>query len=367
MLTVVEHLLFFGNVKGMYGSNLDRACEKVITDIGLSEKRHVLSSALSGGMKRKLSLAIALIGDPKFLLLDEPTSGMDPYSRRSTWELLQQCKKDRVVLLTTHFMEEADTLADRVAIMSEGLIRCSGSPLFLKTRFGAGYVLSLSKSHLEVPVDKIELQVKNIIPNAVLTSSVAGEVIFRLPIDAVPLFAQLFSMLKENSSLLGINSYGISLTTLEQVFISLAQEEHSYRDSQVNEDYDDDHEDEWLHWWVEYFKNTLSYYFSSPDKNRVSAIPTNESPQNLMVDSETSQNIAGVSDNNDSKQSNPTIQTDNNAEINKAKFISTGTSKGTISVQFYELLRKRYIIASRDLKGIFFLVVFPAMQILLIM
>jgi ATP-binding cassette, subfamily A (ABC1), member 3 len=91
-------------MKGLYGPYLKSSVDRCIEDVGLVEKRDVLSSALSGGMKRKLCLAMALIGDPKFVLLDEPTSGMDPYSRRSTWELLQKSKAGRVIILTTHFM-----------------------------------------------------------------------------------------------------------------------------------------------------------------------------------------------------------------------------------------------------------------------
>jgi ATP-binding cassette, subfamily A (ABC1), member 3 len=103
-LTVKEHLLFFGRMKGIFGPDLRGSVDRCIEDVGLVEKRDVLSCALSGGMKRKLCLAMALIGDPKFVLLDEPTSGMDPYSRRSTWELLQKSKAGRVIILTTHFM-----------------------------------------------------------------------------------------------------------------------------------------------------------------------------------------------------------------------------------------------------------------------
>ncbi len=103
-LTVSEHLLFFGCIKGLSGRKLHDNVFTIISDVGLTEKRHVVSSALSGGMKRKLSLAISLIGDPKFILLDEPTSGMDPHSRRSTWNMLEKSKKGRIILLTTHFM-----------------------------------------------------------------------------------------------------------------------------------------------------------------------------------------------------------------------------------------------------------------------
>ena len=94
-------MFFYGNVKGLWGQELRDRVTTMIADVGLTEKTNVLSSALSGGMKRKLCLAIALVGEPKFVLLDEPTSGMDPYSRRSTWEMLRKYKPGRVILLTT--------------------------------------------------------------------------------------------------------------------------------------------------------------------------------------------------------------------------------------------------------------------------
>jgi ATP-binding cassette subfamily A (ABC1) protein 3 len=116
---VREHLRFFGSIKGLSGKKLQEEVERMIVDVGLEQKRDVQSASLSGGMKRKLQLAIALIGGSKFVLLDEPTSGMDPFSRRATWELLQRNKAGRVIVLTTHYLEEADILGDRIAIMSE--------------------------------------------------------------------------------------------------------------------------------------------------------------------------------------------------------------------------------------------------------
>ena len=77
---------------------------------------------LSGGQKRKLQLAIALLGDSKIVLLDEPTSGMDPMARRETWEIIKQSKEGRIIILTTHYMDEAEFLADRVAVISKGQI-----------------------------------------------------------------------------------------------------------------------------------------------------------------------------------------------------------------------------------------------------
>merc|ERR1719410_2653206 len=96
-------------------------------------------------MKRKVNLGIALIGGSKVVLLDEPTSGMDPEARRGMWDLLLSLKSERTILLTTHFMEEADVLGDRIAIMSRGEVQCYGSPFFLKKRFGHGYTLHVGK------------------------------------------------------------------------------------------------------------------------------------------------------------------------------------------------------------------------------
>ena len=83
-------------------------------------KRDTQAKSLSGGQKRKLQLAIALMGDAKIVLLDEPSSGMDPTARREAWEIIQNAKRDRIIILTTHYMDEAEFLADRVAIVSKG-------------------------------------------------------------------------------------------------------------------------------------------------------------------------------------------------------------------------------------------------------
>ena len=87
-------------------------------------------------MKRRVHLGIALIGNSTVVMLDEPTSGMDPEARRQMWDLLQELKKDRTIMLTTHFMEEADVLGDRVVIMANGQAQCNGSTMFLKRMLG---------------------------------------------------------------------------------------------------------------------------------------------------------------------------------------------------------------------------------------
>ena len=91
-----------------------------------------MAGNLSGGQRRRLSFGIAFIGNSKFIILDEPTSGVDPKARRQIWEILKNLKHDKIILLTTHFMDEADYLGDRIGIMSQGRLQCLGSPVFLK-------------------------------------------------------------------------------------------------------------------------------------------------------------------------------------------------------------------------------------------
>ena len=102
--------------------------EMYIKMLNLELKRKVIVTKLSGGMKRKVNLGIALIGNSQVVMLDEPTSGMDPEARREMWDLLNSLKKGRTILLTTHFMEEADLLGDRIAIMVNGAIQSCGNP-----------------------------------------------------------------------------------------------------------------------------------------------------------------------------------------------------------------------------------------------
>ena len=109
----------------------------------LDEERNKVVSQLSGGSKRKLSLAMALMGDSKVLFLDEPTSGMDAFSRRAIWNILERVKVGRTIILTTHHLDEAEVLADRIGIMSKGQLLAVGTSEFIRKKFGEGYNLKL--------------------------------------------------------------------------------------------------------------------------------------------------------------------------------------------------------------------------------
>lgn len=118
-LTPREHLHFFAAVRGILHDEIDAEVTKTIKDCDLNENCDKIVKFLSGGQKRKLSVAIAIIGNPRIIIFDEPTAGVDPYSRRCLWQLLQSIKQGKVILLTTHFMDEADILADRKAVITK--------------------------------------------------------------------------------------------------------------------------------------------------------------------------------------------------------------------------------------------------------
>jgi ABC-type multidrug transport system ATPase subunit len=131
-ITAYQHLHLFASLKGIPAEEIESAIIDLLEMVGLSKETHNKVGGFSGGMKRRLSLAMAAIGNPKIILLDEPTTGLDPKVRQQVWSLIQQLKANRSIILTTHSMEEADVLADRVCVMVKGRVRCIGTSVFLK-------------------------------------------------------------------------------------------------------------------------------------------------------------------------------------------------------------------------------------------
>jgi ATP-binding cassette subfamily A (ABC1) protein 3 len=121
-LTAEEHFRIFAAFKGTPAAEIEKQVQDMMKEIDLIEVRTRMAKNLSGGQKRKLSIGIAMIGGSKVVILDEPTSGMDTSARRRLWDMLKRNKNDRIVILTTHYMDEADILGDRIAIMAEGKV-----------------------------------------------------------------------------------------------------------------------------------------------------------------------------------------------------------------------------------------------------
>jgi len=137
-LTINEHLKFMMDVK-KDEFNQDQV-DNLLKDLDLLEQKNQSCLTLSGGQKRKLSIALALIGNSKIVLLDEPSSGLDVLSRRKLWDFLKGYKKDKIIILTTHSLEEAEYLGDRIGIMNCGKFVCSGSSSYLKENYTKNYM-----------------------------------------------------------------------------------------------------------------------------------------------------------------------------------------------------------------------------------
>ncbi|NXW29242.1 ABCA4 protein, partial [Phaetusa simplex] len=256
-LTVAEHILFYSQLKGRSRDEAEQELETMLEDMGLAHKRNEEAQNLSGGMQRKLSVAIAFVGEAKVVVLDEPTSGVDPYSRRSIWDLLLKYRSGRTIILSTHHMDEADILGDRVAIISQGKLFCSGSPVFLKNCFGSGFYLTLVRKmkntrigratvsicgsqcscscsscahrdkegapeqELDGDLNELAEVIHHHIPEAKLIESIGQELIYLLPNKHFKQrsYASLFRELEETLDDLGLSSFGVSDTPLEEVFL----------------------------------------------------------------------------------------------------------------------------------------------------
>uniref|UniRef100_K7GAL1 ATP binding cassette subfamily A member 12 n=1 Tax=Pelodiscus sinensis TaxID=13735 RepID=K7GAL1_PELSI len=235
-LTATEHLLLYGHIKIPHCSEqkLDEEVKRTLKDTGLYNHRHKLAGALSGGMKRKLSISIALLGGSRVVILDEPTTGVDPCSRRSIWEIISKNKKGRTIILSTHHLDEAEVLSDRIAFLEQGGLKCCGSPFYLKETFGDGYHLTLTKKkcpnqHLTEECDTAAVTslIQSHLPAAYLKEDVGGELVYVLPpfnSGVSGAYQSLLRVLDSGLSDLHIGCYGISDSTVEEVFLNLTKD-----------------------------------------------------------------------------------------------------------------------------------------------
>jgi ABC-2 type transport system ATP-binding protein len=149
-LTCLEQLQFIGQMYGLSGRSARRRGEQLLAELGLSDKRNKQARTLSGGMKRRLNLIMALVHDPEIVVLDEPEAGLDPQSRVNVREYIQSLARQKTVILTTHNMDEADRVADRVAIIDHGELLVLDTPAALKRQVGEGDVVEIQ---LNGPLD----------------------------------------------------------------------------------------------------------------------------------------------------------------------------------------------------------------------
>ncbi|CAF2158124.1 unnamed protein product [Rotaria magnacalcarata] len=269
-LTVKEHLEFFSALKGAPEEFISDETKKMLADLGIENKSENYSTELSGGMKRKLSIAIAFIGNSTIVILDEPTAGVDPFARRAIWDLILKYKPGRTIVLSTHHLDEADLLCDRLAIISSGELQCVGTTMHLKHKYGEGYNLIVELTSVS---DELEIQQQHtnstnntIDPNSIqmniinsntnsstrferltafLKSSMPdlrikeqhGDQITYVILDDVEhtkIFPKILSDLDENKTNYHIKSYGLSNSSLEQVFLRVANEKKCTEDYEIS-------------------------------------------------------------------------------------------------------------------------------------
>ncbi|XP_033869676.3 phospholipid-transporting ATPase ABCA1-like [Acipenser ruthenus] len=368
-LTVEEHIWFYARLKGLSEAEVKVEMEQIVVDVGLPDKRKAKTSQLSGGMQRKLSVALAFVGGSKVVILDEPTAGVDPYSRRGIWDLLLKYRHGRTIILSTHHMDEADILGDRIAIISHGKLCCVGSSLYLKNQLGTGYYLTLVKKDVEpslsscrnssstvsfikkddsvsqnssdaglgsdhesdttiIDVTLISNLILKHVPKARMVEDFGHELTYILPYESAKdgAFVELFHEIDDRLSDLGISSYGVSDTTLEEIFLKVAE------DSGVDAEITD---------------GTIP-----ARRNRRHAFGDRQSCLRPFTEDD-------VFDLNDSDVDPESRETDLLSGMDgKGSFKVKGWS--LIRQQFVALLWKRFLHARRSRKGFFAQIVLPA-------
>eukprot|EP01125_Pyxidicula_operculata_P020313 TRINITY_DN749_c0_g1_i2.p1 TRINITY_DN749_c0_g1~~TRINITY_DN749_c0_g1_i2.p1 ORF type:complete len:298 (+),score=73.48 TRINITY_DN749_c0_g1_i2:657-1550(+) len=216
-LTCKEHMLFYARLKGIPPQEEDEHVNQLLREVNLYNARHRVSKKLSGGMRRRLSLAISLVGKSKITFMDEPTTGLDPATRRKIWGIIARGKADRAIVLTTHSMEEAETLCNNIGILAHGTLRCFGSPQHLRSTHGEGYILTIAYK----PGDKKPKQyISTKFPKMECITKFRGTRQYKVK-KGVFSIADVFAALEKDSSDNGIMDWGINQIGLEDIFQSI--------------------------------------------------------------------------------------------------------------------------------------------------
>ncbi|KAJ3221143.1 hypothetical protein HDU81_010866, partial [Chytriomyces hyalinus] len=215
-------------LKGVEKGDEASAVQKSLEQVSLIALKHRLSKNLSGGEKRRLSIAIALVGNPAVVFLDEPTTGLDPEVRRLIWNIIQDARGDKTIILTTHSMEEAEALCQRIGIMAKGSLRCMAQPLRLKELYGTGFKLSFHS--LSQDTERASRFIESVLPVGwkkidAFSTNTAYE--FPAAANSIP---TLFETIEDQKTKHGVLQWGISQTTLEEVFLRIITDDDANAD-----------------------------------------------------------------------------------------------------------------------------------------
>ncbi|XP_077564596.1 phospholipid-transporting ATPase ABCA3-like [Haemaphysalis longicornis] len=216
-LSVQEHIVYYAGLRGV--DNPIVKANKIMRTVRLKDKAESMPHQLSGGYKRKLSVAIALVSSPKLLILDEPTSGMDPEIRESFWKIINHLRGKVTILLSTHDMEEADAIGDRIIVMHSGRVICSGSPTFLKNACGAGYKLTFGKPATGFKLDQVLAILRSTAPLAVVERERDNDVTFALHTFNCDGFEKMFRTLESHAPMLGLTGISVAVATMNDAYV----------------------------------------------------------------------------------------------------------------------------------------------------
>ena len=226
-LTAKEMLYLFARLRGVKSSLIKQEVKNLIQMVDLEKYANKITMNYSGGNKRKLSLALAIIGNPPVIFLDEPTAGVDPFARRKIWSTLDIVSKTykSAFILTSHSMEESEALCGRIAIMVSGRFTCLGSTQHLRSKFGQGFTLDikLKQDLLKDPHYKtnIEKYVKKKFASVELRDSHQLVLHYHIA-DASTKWSYIFDVMETAKQRLNLEDYNVSDTSLEQIFLSFA-------------------------------------------------------------------------------------------------------------------------------------------------
>ncbi|KAI8925005.1 hypothetical protein BC831DRAFT_284172 [Entophlyctis helioformis] len=228
-LTIEEHLYFYARLKGVPRDELEDSVLKAMQNVSLDKFATRITKGLSGGEKRRLSIAIALVGDPIVVFLDEPTTGLDPDVRRMIWNIVNEARIGKTIVLTTHSMEEAEALCQRIGIMAKGTLRCIANPIRLKQVYGSGFRLYFNSLIEDTP--RASAFLESILPVGwTKVDAFATNTSYEFPpVDGV--LSYLFEKIEAEKANYGILDWGIGQTTLEEVFIRLISEDDAGADA----------------------------------------------------------------------------------------------------------------------------------------
>ena len=227
-LTAVELLNFYCDLRGLHPEDRKKSVDELTTVLDLTPHKNKECGIYSGGNKRKLSTAIAMVGEPPLLFLDEPSTGMDPGARHALWDsILRMQNRGASIILTSHSMEECEALCSKLAIMVNGQFQCYGTVQHLRSKYGKGFTLEVALDLTRANNETIDQEIQAaFIDNKIIVKEMHDDFItYDIPLDdgdnlsLAYLFGQMSRIKRER----GLSGFSVRQRTLEEMFLNFTK------------------------------------------------------------------------------------------------------------------------------------------------